>query len=602
MVKLRTSIHLALVLILLLSFTSIAPTNILANQNDNGGSFDIFILENGGWQSQGQLSFADYETLQLPLGNYTGQVTLRLVQQGHDAAFIDYVALQKDDMSYSPMSAINLDSSTDVLTKVLWPEYDVCEAWDSTIEIVWDNIPENATLTMRAMEEDLGEGHGTPLFYPVIHIGQTLSYTLINDGGITVDGMLEESIEPDFSVFWEPDSPHPDGYTYGWLHSDDGYLYAAFDVTADNTPDEEDWGALYVMVNGEPKEFRVSSSDLTWGIYGFQYTSCVPYEHRVYEFAIPLTEINGFAGDEVQYAFGCYGTVAVMNEVYVDDDCSGTGDGSPGDPFCTIQQGYGAVIEGGTIYVAPGNYEGIHIMKPVSIIGAGCGQSYVTATGPEYVFGVFINSTTTIYDVTISGFDIYGGNPDGIALGWAENCSILDNCIHNNPNGVSLHESDSNLIKDNNIYYNGCGIYLDDSSDNEIYCNDIHNNNPTNASGIHLIGTSANNSINYNNINANGFGVYNDTSNEVDATNNWWGCSDGPGNLGCDNVFGNVDYTPVLTEECEVCPLDVQPTHTVGGTVYPVDKLNILLPWILGGIGLVVVLALLWSRYRRVRI
>jgi len=160
------------------------------------------------------------------------------------------------------------------------------------------------------MEEDLGEGHGDPLYHPYIPSGYTLGHTLVNDGGITVDGLLEEETVPDFSAFWMPSSPHPDSYTWGWLHSDGEYLYAAVEVTVDNTPDEEDWGAIYVMVNGELEEFRVSGNAIKWGALGFQYTSSVPYEHRIYEFAIPLSEINASIGDELQYGFGSYGTSA----------------------------------------------------------------------------------------------------------------------------------------------------------------------------------------------------------------------------------------------------------------------------------------------------
>ncbi|MBK5189941.1 MAG: right-handed parallel beta-helix repeat-containing protein [Methanosarcinales archaeon] len=276
------------------------------------GSFEVLILNGGDWEQQGELSFYNYETRQLPLTHDAGTFTLRLSQHGHDAAYVDYVALKKDDTLYLPTSALNMDSTANIWHKIISSEYDVCDAWNSTLEIRWDNVPENTTLVMRAMEEDLGEGHGSPLYYPLLREGRTLTHTLVDDGGMTVDGLLEENGEPDFSVFWRPDSPHPDGYTYGWLHSDNQYLYAAVEITADNTPDEEDWGALFVMVNGELREFRVSSADTTWGAPGFQYTSSVPYEHRIYEFEIPLSEINARIGDELHYGFGAYGTVSAF--------------------------------------------------------------------------------------------------------------------------------------------------------------------------------------------------------------------------------------------------------------------------------------------------
>jgi hypothetical protein len=38
----------------------------------------------------------------------------------------------------------------------------------------------------------------------------------------------------------------------------------------------------------------------------------VAYEHRVYEFQIPLNEVAANIGAQIRYGFGCYGTVAVM--------------------------------------------------------------------------------------------------------------------------------------------------------------------------------------------------------------------------------------------------------------------------------------------------
>jgi len=302
--------YLVLTLALVSSLIVGGVATVLVDQHSDLGSFDILVLENGDWHLHGELNFSDYETLELPLDNGAGQLKLRLEQHGHDSAFVDYVAVRKENTTYHPISAINIDSSTDILTKVLSPEYDVCDAWESTLEIVWDSVPENVTLVIRAMEEDLDEAHGGPLYYPYIPRGYTASYTLVNDGGIAVDGMLKESTEPAFSVFWKPSSPHPDGYTYGRLHGDKDYLYAAIEVTGDNTANEGDWGALYVMVDGELKEFRVSCDEAKWGVRGFQYTSSVAYEHRIYEFMIPLSEINALIGDEIQYGFGSYGTFA----------------------------------------------------------------------------------------------------------------------------------------------------------------------------------------------------------------------------------------------------------------------------------------------------
>jgi uncharacterized repeat protein (TIGR01451 family) len=273
-------------------------------------SFDVLLLTGASWTSQGELSFRNYETLELPLTHNAGALTLRLSQHGHDSAYVDYVALKKGESLYEPATAVHLASGADICHKLFAPDYDVCDAWESTLELTWDSVPADTTLVMRAMEEDLGPGHGSPFYYPLLREGRTLSHTLVNDSGIVVDGVLDEWKEPTFRVFWKPDTPHPDGYTSGWLHADDQYVYAAVEVTGDNTPDEGDWGALFVMVNGKLREFRVAPTETTWGQIGFQYTSAVPYEHRIYEFAIPLSVLNAQIGDELHYGFGAYGTFA----------------------------------------------------------------------------------------------------------------------------------------------------------------------------------------------------------------------------------------------------------------------------------------------------
>ena len=459
---LRGPVHLVIAICLMLSMVIQLPGIVLADEHEEQGSFTVLMLRDGEWELQGELSFSDYETLLLPLDNDADQLRLRITQHGQDGAYVDYLALEKGGMTYSPVSAINLDSSTDVLTKVLSPEYDVCNAWGSTLEAVWDDVPANATLVMRAMQEDLGHGHGSPLYYPDIHSGQTLSHTLVNDGGIIVDGVLEESTEPDFTVFWQPDTPHPDGYTYGWLHCDEDYLYVAVEVTADNTPDKEDWGALYVMVNGRLQEFRISSDDSQWGAIGFQYTPSVPYEHRIYEFKIPLSRIDARIGHEIEYAFGCYGTVAVAPpQVWVDDDWAGTSLGievGPGkyfgyNAFAIIQHGINAVAQDGTVHVYPGKYdENLSIWdKSLTLQSTdGWQQTEIDPSGAV----IWIGGDA---DVTVQGFEMSGGTYGIHVTDVDSTVHILDCFIHDNSSHGIYVEGDGDLlhIEGNIISQNG---------------------------------------------------------------------------------------------------------------------------------------------------
>ena len=89
-------------------------------------------------------------------------------------------------------------------------------------------------------------------------------------------------------------------------------------------------------------------------------------------------------------------------------------------------------------------------------------------------------------------------------------------------------------------------------------CNRIYNNAH---SAVTLAGTNSltfppiggnglySASFHSNNIHGNGLGVDNSTTTTtVDATNNWWGCSHGPGAPGCDATSGGVTFVPFLAD------------------------------------------------------
>ncbi|MGQ9696132.1 MAG: CFI-box-CTERM domain-containing protein [Thermodesulfobacteriota bacterium] len=61
------------------------------------------------------------------------------------------------------------------------------------------------------------------------------------------------------------------------------------------------------------KEFKVSTNETKWGKPYFTYTDKVPYQHKVYEFALPLKEIGMGSAEKknnILLAFSAYGTAA----------------------------------------------------------------------------------------------------------------------------------------------------------------------------------------------------------------------------------------------------------------------------------------------------
>jgi hypothetical protein len=89
------------------------------------------------------------------------------------------------------------------------------------------------------------------------------------------------------------------------------------DFTPDNTMDgDKDYATVYVKTEEGLKEFKVSVPETRWGKAEFSYTDKVPYQHKVYEFTIPIEElgIDEIKKEtELQLAFSAYGTAAHGN-------------------------------------------------------------------------------------------------------------------------------------------------------------------------------------------------------------------------------------------------------------------------------------------------
>lgn len=105
-------------------------------------------------------------------------------------------------------------------------------------------------------------------------------------------------------------SGHPTGYTYGWVSNDRHNLYVTIDFTPDNTCDgDKDYAKVYARGNGQVREFKVSVPEGRWGRAHFVYTDKAAYQHKVYDFAIPLSELPAL-GPDLDLCFAAYGTAS----------------------------------------------------------------------------------------------------------------------------------------------------------------------------------------------------------------------------------------------------------------------------------------------------
>ena len=127
------------------------------------------------------------------------------------------------------------------------------------------------------------------------------------------------------------------------MWNDDENLYVAIDFTGDNTIDgDKDYAKVYVNTGNEVREFKVSVPEQKWGVAGFTYTKNVHYQHKVYEFKIPLSEIVSGdikKQDALLLAFSAYGTNGGAC-CFVDGSCSSYPD------RLVCEEGNGGIYQG----------------------------------------------------------------------------------------------------------------------------------------------------------------------------------------------------------------------------------------------------------------
>lgn len=169
-----------------------------------------------------------------------------------------------------------------------------------------------------------------------------------------------------------------------------------------------------------------------------------------------------------------------------------------GCPYTTIGAAVAAAASGDTVNVAPGRYaEDVHIIQPVSLIGAGAKWTIINAKGLSN--GIFIDGingaatitpgANTLTSVTVTGFTVQNANFEGILALNASYVTVWGNLVTGNnraldlshftcPNippfetsegedcgeGIHLTGVDHSTITDNTIEQNSGGILLSDDT------------------------------------------------------------------------------------------------------------------------------------------
>ncbi|HUV08969.1 MAG TPA: hypothetical protein VMX75_14650, partial [Spirochaetia bacterium] len=306
------------------------------------GSYLISVAQGDRWITAGEvLSDKYFRKMTIDLAGWvdSDEARIRIEQRGGGAAHLDCIAL-------NGTAASNLEGF--LARKLSKADYDVVDSYGKTFEIVFKGIQGKAPLVLeltgRVESETISK---VPFQFPLDNMHTEMSaesafysYRLgSRPGRLTLDGELRPEAlgEPFFEEFFPTGSGHPDAPVYGWIFDDGQTLYVAIDFLGDNTMDGgKDYTKVYVNTPEGLKEFEVTAEQMQWGRPGFTYTERTGWQHKVYEFAIPMSAIHADSKTDqsLQLAFAAYGTacptggvlefVTDPNGVEPDSGASGT--------------------------------------------------------------------------------------------------------------------------------------------------------------------------------------------------------------------------------------------------------------------------------------
>ena len=279
----------------------------------SNGEFEIYVLSQDEWQQAGKIAFDKFfRERELDLSGFLPDnrgTKVKVIQKGGGAAHIDSVLL-----GGTPPVAV--EGIQDGLKKLSQKDFDVADAFGKEILITFPETAKDSVLRLTARVENIVISK-TPFQFPIANLHKKMD---ANSAFYNYKMNTENILSPIFKEFSLTGSGHPSGYTYGWVSNDDKNLYVKIDFTPDNTMDgDKDYAKVYVKTDVGLREFKVSVSDRKWGKPDFTYTDKVIYQHKTYDFIIPLKEIEMQTGDkasEILLAFAAYGTASTPGVEY----------------------------------------------------------------------------------------------------------------------------------------------------------------------------------------------------------------------------------------------------------------------------------------------
>lgn len=280
------------------------------------GEYEIYLEQGEKWVKIGSLPYDRFlreRVLDLSgLLKGQGKAKIKIIQKGGEAAHIDSVLL-----GGNPPQKVQGLTDELALRKLSKKDLDVAEAYNKKIELTFPAQGDKKLKLTARIEGPIKTAF--PFQFPTENLRkETKDFSSFYVYELNLKNKHEEP-KLIFKEFSPTGSGHPSGFTYGWAWNDHENLYVKIDFTPDNTLDgDKDYAKVLVKTPSGIKEFKVSTNETKWGKPYFTYTDKVPYQHKVYEFALPLKEIGMGSAEKknnILLAFSAYGTAAFSGNI-----------------------------------------------------------------------------------------------------------------------------------------------------------------------------------------------------------------------------------------------------------------------------------------------
>jgi subtilase family serine protease/flagellar hook assembly protein FlgD len=302
------------------TFTQVAELQVLPFIEEQGGSYHFLTWDGTTWADRGALHYGkDFGTDSIDLSGHLpdadGEYKFRIQQIGREEAQVDAIRIRGIDKIDS---VVNLADGTNITDIVSRSDHRLAEVWQQTLEVRFTaSASVKPVVSMQAREASLSRYSVKPIDFP------KQRYLVDGNNTINVDGEFSEQEKKSTYQFREiarPNTGHPSNYVTGYLGSDKSYLYAALDFGVDNTfAGTEDWAAVEILTKDGWKRFEINHTDQHYGTVGVVTNALIPYEHKYYEFKIPLSQANAKVGDAINVRFSAYGSAGIIRDPYADE-------------------------------------------------------------------------------------------------------------------------------------------------------------------------------------------------------------------------------------------------------------------------------------------